>query len=184
MKTVRRLRLVDDKLCTKCGGACCKRLPGAAEPKDFGAPSKRALVKNLRAALETGHWCFDWWEGDPRPGKARSGEEKLSRAYFVRPAIVDHVGERFHPAWEGTCSLLTKTGCPLPYKGRPVACRGLKPVPSLDCKASYGDKRDVAIAWIPYLDLLRESGLLDGAEDVETDMFDMFSMLGLPGMGR
>lgn len=174
---VRHLRLVDTKLCTKCGGACCKRLPGAAEPEDFGAPNKRVLVKNLRAALKTGNWCFDWWEGDPRPGK-----EKLSRAYFVRPAIVDYTGQRFHPAWEGTCSLLTKTGCSLSYKERPIGCRGLKPVPSLDCKATYGDKRDVAIAWIPYLDLLRKNGLLDGAEDVETNMFDMFGLLD--GIGR
>jgi len=170
----RRLHLVSDKLCTKCGGRCCKTLPGAAEPKDFGAPNKKILIARVSAALASSEWCFDWWEGDPRPGRRR---ERIERAYFMRPAVKGHVGERFHPAWKGECALLTKKGCSLEYGERPVGCRGLKPIPSFDCQPAYGDKREVAILWVPYLGALREAGLLDGAEHVHANM------LGWLGLG-
>ena len=54
--------LENKEMCAKCGGRCCKRMPGANSPKDFGLPNESLL----KQALESGNYAIDCWDGDPR----------------------------------------------------------------------------------------------------------------------
>lgn len=138
------------EICSKCGGQCCKGLPGAAFPEDFGLPDGSLL----RWALETGRWCIDWWEGDPRPGK-----DELHRAYFVRPATKGREGVWFDASWGGECTFLTASGCSLLSENRPLNCRMLEPMgEGARCKCHLGDspKERAAIAWLPYHRIFEE----------------------------
>jgi len=53
-------------VCSKCGGACCKRVPGIYAPEQLGAPNKKTLAARLYSMLLSGVAQVDWWEGDPR----------------------------------------------------------------------------------------------------------------------
>jgi len=46
------------EICTRCGGACCKGLPGRCRPSDFGA-TRQEIEAALPAALETHYEEFD-----------------------------------------------------------------------------------------------------------------------------
>jgi hypothetical protein len=63
-------------ICAPCGGQCCKHMPGAASPEDFGAPDREAMRDRLRTAFDSGLWAIDWWEGDPRDDRTRRGKVK------------------------------------------------------------------------------------------------------------
>lgn len=130
------------KICTDCGGACCKHLPGSAYPEDFGND-----FEQVKAALATGRWAIDWWDGDPRNGK-----DELGSANFVRPAIKGYEGRLYHGAWGGECTFLGPDGCELKSKKRPRECRLLEPQEGKGkCKMHQNcGKQDAAIAWLPF----------------------------------
>lgn len=134
-------------ICSACGGACCKHLPGAAFPGDFGLPDETAL----RETIASGQWAIDWWEGDVRPG----GD--LGRTCFVRPAV-DGVHPLFDPSWGGFCTFLGPGGCILAAGDRPAGCRYLEPIEGGHCNSHGHSKEDAAIAWLPYQDLLESFG--------------------------
>jgi Fe-S-cluster containining protein len=124
-------------LCAPCGGKCCKTIPGCAYPEDF--PTKEVL----QAALDSGRWCIDWWEGD-----AREGHTELSKTYYVRPAIKGYEGVRHHPSWGGECTFLGKNGCELSVLDRPTECRSLEPRVN-GCYTHNGHgKQSAAVAWL------------------------------------
>jgi len=136
------------EICSQCGGKCCKRLPGTAHPSDFGLPSTR----RLSAALRSGRWAIDWWEGDPREDR-----EEVKRGYWIRPATKGKEGELYDGSLGGKCTFLTLRGCELSPEDRPLQCRLLEPRPGGhgNCKAHHGfTKREDALAWEPYWDLL------------------------------
>lgn len=134
---VRRAWFLRPSLCAPCGGQCCKKLPGCAYPEDF--PTKEAL----QAALDSGRWCIDWWDGD-----AREGMDELSRTLFVRPAIKGHEGQREHASWGGECTFLGPNGCELKPSKRPTECRSLEPRKD-DCYMHNGHgKKSAAVAWL------------------------------------
>lgn len=139
-------------LCASCGGSCCRQMPGAAMPEDFG-DSLETIETSLREALSSGRWAIDWWEGDPREGDPRDGSERLLGAYFARPAVRGSDG--LFDTTVGTCTFLGDHGCTI-FDARPSGCRGLKPSRSFpqDCAVQHSSKRDAAIAWIPYMELL------------------------------
>lgn len=147
--------ITNQDVCTDCGGKCCQAQPGAAYPEDFGR-FRMEIKRNLTAALVTGYWCIDWWEGD-----AREGMRELSITEYIRPADILHVGEIRHASWGGQCSLWTaKYGCGLKPQERPRECRMLKPrpTPGDNCITHDGtDKQAAAIAWIPYHDLILQA---------------------------
>lgn len=129
-------------LCAACAGRCCKQLPGAALPTDFELPTTHKLF----TALVDGRWTLDWWEGDPRPGKA-----ELDQAYFVRPAILGYEGELYHPAWFGVCTFLQPNGCELLADARPWGCRILEPGNPCILHSEFSTcKQAAAIAWLFY----------------------------------
>lgn len=131
------------KICSKCGGECCKTLPGSAHPDDFdmeNGPSK------LIAALNSGKWCFDYWEGD-----ARKGEHFYLRTYFVRPAIKGLEGEVIDATWGGECTFLTESGCSIKnIEDRPHECRFLEPLKRQNCIQHGNTKCENSVAWLKY----------------------------------
>ena len=125
-------------LCKKCGGRCCKRMPGIASPEDINCKG------GIKTVLESGKWAIDWYEGDPRPGG------RLNQVYYLRPRIrgFNHL---YHPAWAdaGECIFLRENGCFLSPDDRPLECRDLVPKENYDCQAHY-TKKELAMLWIKY----------------------------------
>lgn len=143
---------VQPETCGSCGGACCKQLPGIASPDDFGAPDRDEMRMRLKTAFDSGRWAIDWWEGDPRDGR-----DELDSARYVRPATKWREGRVRDASWGGACTFFGAVGCELAADERPLGCRSLEPAANhKDCIPHDGDKRDMAIAWLPYLDLLLE----------------------------
>jgi len=141
---------LNPKICKECGGACCNFFPGECYPEDFGDP----LLENLIKAFESGKWAIDWWEGDPRPE-----EDKLERAYYIRPSLKG-VNRLFDPSWGGECIFLNNDRCILSPEERPKSCRMLEPKPKgEDCihHDGTGGKREAAIAWLPFTDVILEA---------------------------
>lgn len=138
-------------VCRECGGGCCKSMPGIAAPEDFGAPDLDVMRERISAALATGRWAIDWWEGDPTDGD-------LDCVEYIRPAVMMHEGRLRHPSWGGRCTFLGPSGCTLQHDDRPHNCRALVPNPEFkteSCVMPPGlQKQDYAIAWMPYADLL------------------------------
>ena len=138
----------NEPICKKCGGVCCNRSPGIAHPDDFGLPDETQLI----AALKSGLWAIDWWEGDPRDGK-----DELSRGFYVRPAEKGNEGRLYDGSWgHKGCTFLTPTGCTLPAEKRPQQCQLLEPRGGDAPCIGHGEseKHDYAIAWLPYWALL------------------------------
>lgn len=140
-------------VCAPCGGRCCKTLPGAAMPEDFGA-DEATIRAVMVSRLKTGEWSIDWWEGDPRPDHY---EEE--RGYFLRPATLGGRGDVFDPSNGGQCVLFDEgKGCRT-FETRPTGCRGLEPGPAAGkCSPRYASKQDAAIAWLPYAAMIVEVG--------------------------
>jgi Fe-S-cluster containining protein len=146
-------------LCGPCGGACCARAPGEGFPEDFGAPDRDVVRNRLLDRFRSGRWSFDWWEGDPRDD---GGGDALSLSYYPRPSTIKKVGAVTDPSWGGACTFLGEKGC-TDFENRPTGCRSLQPMPPDkpgathgECRTVYGGKREAAIAWIPYQDIIED----------------------------
>lgn len=125
-------------------------MPGEATPDDiihlFGPP----LGVALSAALSSGDWVVDWWEGDPRPGL-----DEINRGYYIRPRARNDKPKLFNGSWGGECSFLAPGGCELLPQGRPASCRLLEPKANGSCiMHDNGGKSGAAIAWIEHHDLI------------------------------
>lgn len=153
---------VSATICEPCGGKCCKSYPGINAPEDFGAPNRDEMRTRIRAALLSGRWAIDWWEGDPRGYDHGDDDDYLSSSEFIRPAQKGHENEIEHAGWGGACTFLTATGCELAHDDRPRNCRGLIPtLGPMTCQERREDgspveKVDYVLAWIPYLDVIAD----------------------------
>jgi Fe-S-cluster containining protein len=130
------LKVIEDsKLCTACGGHCCKSFPGGTTPEDWGAPDMTAMRERLIRALSGGEWVVD-------------------RASYVRPSVTGGKG----PTRWGRCVFLKNAGCRLSYAERPFGCRDFKPAkdyPHGCCSASGAAHPDALSArWADYAALL------------------------------
>ena len=170
----------DKLLCSRCGGQCCKAMPGSAWPVDFGLRGRgRKDTSRLVAALKSGRWAIDWYEGDPRQERLAANLQAIARmekAYFVRPATKGKEGwlsgRLYDPSWGGECTFLTGTGCSLRPGKRPRECRMLVPSANFPsgCKLkgikSGEGKRTCSIKWLPWQEFLgslkedKQGGLL------------------------
>ena len=131
--------ILNTDLCAKCRGRCCQSLPGCAMPEDF----KPNVKETVLAALVSGQFAIDWFEGDPRDGR-----DELDRAYFVRPATTS--GRRvFDASLGGICVFWRPSGCLLEPTDRPAGCRLVIPQPDQNCTCEI-TKRVAAIAWLDY----------------------------------
>jgi Fe-S-cluster containining protein len=156
----------DAATCAACGGKCYKTLPGAYLPGQLGEDE-------LAAGIRAGRLVLAWWDGDPRPDrncldvdcdgtcpKCRA-EDRLQRAYYVRPRNVNSPPGPFDGTHQGACTLLGPRGCTLPFERRPSGCQNL-----LVNRADPGNCDEYAVptrsfkhyaaeAWVPHQALLR-----------------------------
>lgn len=103
------------KQCQICQKVCCKLLPGACVPEDLMRMySGGTLEEAVNAALKSGRFSIDWYEGG-------------LPSYFIRPATKGKEGVVRDPSWGGICTFLTNKGCSLEFEKRPLICRALKP---------------------------------------------------------
>lgn len=141
-----RLNHLDEATCKECQGRCCKRLPGAAAPEDFGE-TKEERIENVLKALQSGDWQLDHWEGDATLPKSR---REVDGPHWIRPKVLDGRTGVFSATWGGPCVFLTDTGCKLAAGARPFECRMTKPgkLGSYDCHGDYENKLTCAELWI------------------------------------
>ena len=141
------------RVCTDCGGKCCKSMPGLCAPEDFLPDVKMGVER----ALLSGGYALDTWEGNPiTDDDCAPGE-----VFFVRPAVKG-ARELVDRSWGGECKLLTPMGCSLAFEKRPEECRHLVPETDVDirrvkgCRGGGREKRELVIAWLPYQDILTQ----------------------------
>jgi len=141
-----KVNYLNEDLCRKCGGKCCKSLPGGCIPEDFEEPLQESLTEALK-----GDYAVDWWEG---PGGDMEG-------YYIRPKIKG-TGRIYDPAWGGECIFLGEEGCSLDPYERPANCRLLEPVEEIEGNITcvlHGnmDKYQLALYWLPYHRIIKEA---------------------------
>ena len=136
-------------ICRECRGKCCKRYAGAAIPDDIMQNFDGLLEDAVSAALGSGDWVVDWWEGDPR-GLDYDDPKAVSCGYYLRPRCSTDSNRLFIGSWGGICLFLTNTGCRLPLEKRPITCRELEPKADGDCFLHGGGKQKAALAWLDH----------------------------------
>ena len=160
------------EICKKCGGWCCKHYPGATIPSQWGKNDKE-ILENLTEAFKSKRWTIDWYEGDPRRGK-----NEMKESYFVRPADKEY-GDTFLfcPLWKGECVFLTREGCSLTEEKKPLQCWTVIPREDFKC-IQYLTKKEVAILWIPYRDIILEAAKRSGRFEERAKTEDLFWEIG------
>jgi Fe-S-cluster containining protein len=138
---VEQARYENPTICAKCGGKCCKDIPGAALPSDFDEP----LIDSLTEALMSGNWMLD--QADHR---CNGGVD----TYFPRlkqrhPNAKLTEWMDYEEVGRGPCVMLTENGCSLPYEKRPSECRLVEPN-EIRCVQHAGSRWDFIEAWQPY----------------------------------
>jgi len=161
--------LVNESICEKCGGDCCKTMGCHISPFDLREISEQSIINFID---ETGCVSIDWWEGNPITNEHDGTKGFYLRIRNVNSAIVD-------PAYKRQCSILTDKGCPLAFEYRPKGARELVPG-LLQCSPDYS-KQQCAIDWYQYIDIL--SNVYDyyvSKGEVASPDFDwIIEMLGL-----
>ena len=132
---------LEPEICSKCGGFCCKTLPGGYLPTDFVGPLD--LKESVRQALVDKLAVIDYWEGDPTGGDR-------NRAYYLRPPCVAY--NLVDPAWGGVCAYLGHDGCVI--KNKPAGCKLLEPKEDGECVLHGVSKQELAIAWLPHTSII------------------------------
>lgn len=147
----------DADLCTPCGGQCCKQSPGLMTPEDAGLHEGPEKLKNL---LLSKLYVLDWYEGDPRYISFMDPRSEHSGVYRLRPVgATPFLGYRgvVDRAWlGGRCTFLTDTGCSLPRDDMPAQCKGLQPAFGACTMPEEVNTQSIAIAWLPYQNILSE----------------------------
>jgi Fe-S-cluster containining protein len=133
-------------ICQKCGGACCKSLPGMMFPEDVLALADTTDMAAALAYAFANQFVVDWWEGDvTKPGQLGGV------TYFIRPRAKNDDRPVRNSSWGGTCVFLGQNGCVKVYAQRPRVCRELSPRPGGSDKCMPGaGKYEAALAWVPY----------------------------------
>lgn len=135
---------IDTKTCKECGGSCCKSMGCHISPGDLQNISVESIINLID---ESQCVSIDYWVGNPITNKHEG------RGYYLRMRNVDsHV---IDPAYHGVCSILTPTGCPLPFTYRPKGARELAPCANSDCTTEY-TKQQCAIDWMQYKDIMQQ----------------------------
>lgn len=120
---------VNRALCAKCGGACCKKMPGATSPEDWGAPNRTVFKHRLQSGLSSGRWIIATLHEDPT-------------ILYVMPLLTGK-----------GCIFLGPEGCAMSYYDRPEGCRLLIPSENFpDCQypKSIVGVRHFAEKWRQY----------------------------------
>jgi len=139
-KKKKKKNYLNKQICKKCGGHCCKTMPGAATPDDFEKP----LLQSLTKAFKSGKWSIDWWED-------------AIQEYFIRPAT-KHSVSLYDPSYGGECVFL-EGDCKLGDYERPIECRMLEPGKK-GCKKHGVDRETLSKQWLPFYDIIKEAAKL------------------------
>jgi len=108
------MKTMNAAMCTLCGGQCCKRLPGAYSPTQFGFTGSNAFI--VYQLLRLPNLCIDWFG---------EGENKV---FYLRPRKINEGTVAEKKRFPGSCIFLNeKTGCQLSEKNRPLQCLKLVP---------------------------------------------------------
>jgi len=127
---------LNNDMCRKCGGGCCRTYPGCCMPQDF--KDEAAVLE----AIRSGRYCIDWWEqGIP-------GNFDSERAYLLRPSIKGCEGQLLHRQLQiGECTFLGQDGCELTLEERPSGCLLLEPQANGRCIAHGAGRYEAATEW-------------------------------------
>lgn len=163
------------QICKACGGDCCHSMGCHIAPEDLMSLTSSDIISFID---ESGCISIDWWEGNPV-----TEEHDDKRYYFLR--IRNKSANIIDPSFGGECSILTDTGCVLPFEYRPKGAREL--IPCIDnCEQRY-TKQQCAIDWMPYNDILEETynhyADIEGEPDMFSNAIDgMSRLLGMLGL--
>lgn len=137
---------VNTNLCEKCGGSCCKNMGCHISPFDLKEISVESIINLIE---ESNCISIDWWEGNPIT-EENTGE----RAFYLR--IRNENSVIIDPSYGGKCSILTDNGCPLSFEYRPKGARELIPNINNKCCRDGYSKRQCAIDWYSYKDIMEQ----------------------------
>lgn len=145
------------ELCSKCGGKCCKQMPGLFIPSDF-----KLITKDmLKTMVESGCYIFDGeWNYNVKTEQdellycirpATKGESKLNIIVNLHPSsLFSYIGEDFE------CFYLTENGCELNTNERPHECKMLEPK-EVNCKYhGVVNKLEIVKLWRNYSEMIKE----------------------------
>ena len=128
--------IVNDELCSRCGGVCCKRIGCAYYPEDFEDLS----LEGLRRELNKGFLSIDI-----------DAEETMN--YYLRAR------NRYASVYDlnagGVCKALEETGCKYSFDQRPTQGRLLIPLEDMKCKSSVSST-ELGKQWKPYQETLKQ----------------------------
>ena len=150
---------VNSKICSECGGECCKRCGCHFSPDDF----KEISFDFLKKEIEKGYISIDYVDGEVI---YQSFGVYILRVRNQGAPVVDTGLERT------PCILLTKKGCKLDYEHRPTGGKLLIPSSEVfgifgevkNCQSNYSIE-DCCYEWKPHQRILRD--LLEYFKDKE-----------------
>lgn len=165
--------VTDYSVCKLCKGACCQSMPASYHPGDF----ERIFDENISVDLlvkifNSGIVAVDWWEGDPRyeikfdvAEAIIKTEDAMDVCYYLRPKGINALYELKDPSYRNNPCIHwnTEVGCTLSEFNRPYGCRTLVPNKNdFPYGCTYkpdadGSKQAMAIAWIPYQEMIEEA---------------------------
>lgn len=181
------------EICTKCGGSCCRSIPGAYVPEDLF--DHKATKEEILELLHTRPISIDKWDGDEesgwkdmhylRPRTKFVGEEELEDNLLKM--IPKMILDIFHVSATNdddrmvdfafidddyVCEHLGDNGCELSFDERPTNCKELIPDESKRCKVDgcpdgMLPKLYYALKWIDYNDILSELSMEILLKDLE-----------------
>ena len=142
---------VNPKICSECGGECCKRCGCHFSPDDFEEISFEFLKKEL----EKGYISIDYVDG-----------EFLYQFYGIYILRMRNQDAPIVDTWykRSPCILLTENGCKLDYEHRPTGGKLLIPSNMFYpvsgkleriCRTTYGIE-ECCYEWRPYQKILHE----------------------------
>src|SRR5208283_1551096 len=125
---------INEDLCIKCGGQCCKSVPGCMMPEDIKGNMLIKLVKIFKSKKYIPEY------GYVTVGKGKNKREEL--VFFIRP-ITKTETFSLQPleSFGGECIFLTLKGCKLKYENRPSGCKLLEPR-KRGCKVHGANKNE------------------------------------------
>lgn len=163
------------EVCKKCGGNCCKNMPGAYSPEDLFKGEEITKESIKRLIMESDNLSIDRWEAD---------EEYGEELYYIRPKLVSRkpgmsdwfdlltlaIGKcdsekkvDFAIVTDNhQCYFLGENGCKLSYDQRPKNCRDLIPNPENGCyikevkEQNMSEKLYYAKMWEPYSEMIEK----------------------------
>jgi Fe-S-cluster containining protein len=136
----------DKDTCSKCGGECCKGMPGLYHPDDlFDGMSDVEIKEKIISMLMQGNVVITYNDLNKTRISSLAAKASLARNnWFI---------------WDnyGCCVNLSDAGCRLSATDRPRECRELTPAANMKCKpAPSFDRENLLEEWSIYEDIFEQ----------------------------